>query len=77
MKELQRNRSASLSPAAGGRVSKKARSPDCREAREGCCSAGFDTVLERIERLIVETKADMLELTEVMKELVCELRKRD
>lgn len=42
--------------------------------QEGC-SEGVEAVLERVERLIVEVRADRLELTEIIRELLFELRK--
>lgn len=71
---MQRDRSSSPSPAAGGRVSKKTRVQGSKEVGEGCCAEDSGKVLERIEKLIIEAKADRLELTEVLKQLLSEFR---
>ncbi len=70
---MKRNRSSSPAPAAGrSRVSKKAGLRDSKEVREGlgCRCAEAGAILERIEQLIIETKADRLELTDVLKQLL-------
>lgn len=53
---------------------KKARVPDSKETQEGC-SEGSQAILNSVEKLIVEMKADRLVLTEVIRELLIELRK--
>lgn len=64
-------------PAAGGavRASKKARIPYSKESREVSGFEGLATIVESIEKFIVDARADRLALAEVMKELICELRK--
>lgn len=62
----------SPSPTTSDRASKKSCFVDSKEARH---IEDFGSILKSVEKLIVETREDRLELTEIIKELLCELRK--